>query len=83
MTYLWFPAVGITMQLHDGRLIAFHWHDREHGILLVTQHWRIDVAWWRVRMWRDYYRLVTDSGYLVLVYHDLLHQRWYLQKLYD
>jgi hypothetical protein len=37
----------------------------------------------RWRVWREYFRLATRTGLLVVVYHDLLEDRWYLQRVYD
>jgi hypothetical protein len=43
----------------------------------------VDTAWWEGRVWRDYLRIYTRSGLLVLLYHDLLDDTWHLQRLYD
>jgi hypothetical protein len=45
----------------------------------LSHYW----GWWRLRLWRDYYKLVTDTGLLVIVYYDLLEGKWYLQQLFD
>jgi hypothetical protein len=47
------------------------------------RRWRIDVDWWRGRVWREYFKLVTRTGLLVEVYHDLVGGQWYVQRLYD
>jgi hypothetical protein len=49
----------------------------------VLARWRVDEGWWRQRIWREYIALVTDQGRLLLIYHDLLTDCWYLQRLYD
>ena len=83
MTYLWIPALAIEMTLRDGRPVAFVWHGRVHRVAWIARQWRVDVAWWRLRVWRDNYKLVTDTGLLVVVYCDLLEEKWYLQQLFD
>lgn len=83
MTYLWIPAQAIAVRLDAETLIAFDWHEQEHRVVTVTEEWRVDVEWWRLRIWRDYYRVLTNQGYLVVIYHDLLEDSWYLQQLYD
>ena len=62
---------------------GFTWEARSHTVQLVLDRWRVDVEWWRWRVWREYFRLATRTGLLVVVYHDLLEDRWYLQRVYD
>lgn len=83
MTYLWIPAIPIITLWQGEQWVAFEWHGQRHRIVLVTDVWRVDVEWWRGRVWRDYYRLVSDQGYLLVIYQDLLDEKWYLQQLYD
>lgn len=83
MTYLWIPALPIAMQTDEARLVSFMWEGRRHRVRRVARRWRVDVEWWRGRVWRDYYKLLTDTGLLVIVFHDLLDGRWYLQQLFD
>lgn len=83
MTYLWFPAMRIEVILLDHQPDQFLWNARLHRVRWITKQWRVDVEWWRMRVWRDYYKLVTDSGLLVIVYCDLLDHSWYLQQLFD
>ena len=49
----------------------------------IAKRWRVDVDWWRVRVWREYFKLATGTGLLVVIYRDLLSGGWYLQRLYD
>lgn len=83
MTYLWQPSTPIQMCLLDDRPHHFLWYARLHRVQWIPRQWRVDMEWWRVRIWRDYYKLVTDSGLLVIVYHDLVTDDWYLQQLFD
>lgn len=83
MSYLWIPAIAITVTHQHDRLLAFKWQDQTYQVIFISEQWRVDVEWWRVRVWRDYYRLVTDNGYLMVIYQDLHDQAWYLQQLYD
>jgi len=34
-------------------------------------------------VWREYFKLTTQTGLLVVIYLDLLNGKWYLQRLYD
>ncbi len=40
----------------------------------VCNRWRVREEWWRREVYRDYYRLVTESGRLCVVYRDLTPQ---------
>jgi hypothetical protein len=62
---------------------AFSWQGQHHEVSAVTRHWRVDLDWWREPVWRDYFKLVTTSGLLVIIYHNLISGKWYLQRLYD
>jgi hypothetical protein len=59
------------------------WEGRIHPVQVVANHWRVDLGWWRLRVWRDYYKLATTTGLLLIVYHDLVNDKWYLQRVYD
>ena len=61
----------------------FTWQGRNHRVVEITRYWRVDIDWWRDRIWRAYYKLRTDTGLLVVIYQDLLEGGWYLQRLYD
>jgi hypothetical protein len=34
-------------------------------------------------VWRQYFKVVTDTEILCQVYHDLLQDRWFFARLYD
>ena len=61
----------------------FTWQNQDHPVVEITKTWRVDIDWWRERVWRAYFKLRTDTGLLVIVYQDLLSGKWYLQRLYD
>jgi hypothetical protein len=62
---------------------AFTWLGRTHQVQGIAKRWRVDVDWWRDRVWREYFKLTTHTGLLVILYRDVLTDRWYLQRLYD
>ena len=67
----------------DGTPCSFEWQGRPHPITGISKRWRVDNWWWRVRVWREYFKLETGTGLLVIIYRDLLTDQWYLQRLYD
>ena len=84
MTRLWPDGLPIdVLASRTGRPRRFTWQGQSHQVEEITRHWRVDTGWWAERSWREYHKLVTDTGLLVIVYHDLEGGRWYLQRLYD
>jgi hypothetical protein len=74
----------IHVEMGDtGTPVRFAWEGQYHDVDSVANHWRIDEDWWRQRIWREYYKLTTHSGLLVLVYCNLVNGEWFLQRLYD
>jgi hypothetical protein len=83
MTYLWSPALEIVMRCQQENPERFQWQQHWHLITQIEDHWRLDSEWWQVRIWREYYRVITDRGWLALIYQDLVNSQWYLQQIYD
>ncbi|MGE5617957.1 MAG: hypothetical protein ACM3US_01720 [Sphingomonadaceae bacterium] len=61
----------------------------------LCNRWRVREEWWRREVYRDYYRLITESGRLCVVYRDLSPQPpslpgkggqltppWFLERIY-
>jgi hypothetical protein len=61
----------------------FVWQGKTHRVVEITRYWRVDIDWWRERIWRAYYKLRTETGLLVVIYQDLILGDWCLQRLYD
>ncbi len=89
MTYHWQPAQPIRVEVDAlGAPRRIWWRGRGHPVEEVLNRWRVDEGWWRLgvedgRVWREYFKLVTRSGLLLLLYRDLAGGGWYLQGLYD
>lgn len=64
---------------------GFDWRGNPHRILEVCNRWRIHSRWWEREqaVWREYFKVATDSGLLCLIYHDLQSGDWFLARLYD
>jgi hypothetical protein len=45
----------------------------------------VHTRWWEPgeALWREYWKVTTDRGFLCLLYHDLLGDGWFLSQLYD
>lgn len=84
MTRLWSEGVAVKVWLNDHDMpMRFRWQGHIHPIQEIANQWRVDLGWWRLRVWRDYYKLVTTTGLLVVIYHDLVNDHWYLQRIFD
>jgi hypothetical protein len=64
-----------------GHLVAIHWNGRREPIE-VCNRWRVEEAWWREPIARDYFKVVGTS-WLALVYLDRTAGTWHLERLYD
>jgi hypothetical protein len=84
MTRLWSAGQRIQVEVDvAGQPLYFVWGGRRHPIEQIADQWRADRQWWRLRQWREHFKLVTQTGLLVTIYHDLVNDQWYLQRLYD
>jgi hypothetical protein len=48
----------------------------------VCNHWRVEEAWWRRPLIRDYFKVV-GTRLLALVYRDAVDGTWHLERLFD
>jgi hypothetical protein len=71
------------VEFEEGIPTRFTWRGRMHPIKDIANVWRIDDAWWHERVWRDYYKLITATGLLVILAHDLTSNEWRLIRIYD
>jgi hypothetical protein len=84
MTRLWPDGSPIIITIGEsGEPTHFTWQGQTHAVNHITRRWRINLDWWRQRIWRDYFKLTTQTGLLVIIYYDLQTRQWYLQRLYD
>jgi hypothetical protein len=65
----------------DGRLVAIRWNGRREPVE-VCNRWRVEEAWWRDPIARDYFKVVGRQ-WLALVYLDRVVGTWHLERLYD
>ncbi|MBK9745765.1 MAG: hypothetical protein IPO91_03205 [Chloroflexi bacterium] len=84
MTRLW--RTGDPIHAHtdaNGDLLSFTWQGQSHVVAIIVNRWRVDLDWWDQRLCREYFKLTTATGLLVIVYHDLMAEAWCIQRLYD
>ena len=84
MTHLWPDGLPIAVESDAlGVPQRFTWRGQAHTVEIVANRWRVDEDWWRGRIWREYFKLATDTGLLVVVFRDLVSGGWYVQRVYD
>jgi DNA polymerase IV len=72
-----------------GRPRAILLDGRWEGVRELCNRWRVQEEWWRRERYRDYFRLITDSGRLCLLFRDLLDGKattetgWFLERVYE
>ncbi len=74
------PRIDVDLD-EFGRPSALRWPG-VHESVEVCNHWRIEEAWWRRPLLRDYYKVV-GGRLLALVYRDGVDGTWHLERLYD
>jgi hypothetical protein len=84
MTRLWPQGLPVEVWIDaDGTPIGFTWEGRTHQVTTIANQWRVDWGWWRWQVWRDVFKVVTDTGLLVELACDRLTGQWVMQRLYD
>jgi hypothetical protein len=84
VAHLWIPGQPIRVRSDAlGIPVSLRWEKQWHPTDKVYSRWRVDKRWWQQRIWREYFKLTTTTGMLVVVYRDFVNGKWYLQRLYD
>ena len=74
------PSIEVELDA-DELLVAIHWNGRREDVE-VCNRWRVEEAWWRGPIARDYFKVV-GARWLALVYLDRVDGSWHLERLYD
>jgi hypothetical protein len=74
------PEIRVDLGV-DGTPTAIAWADRREPVE-VCNRWRVEEAWWRGPIARDYFKVV-GRRWLALVYLDRVTGTWHLERLYD
>ena len=85
MTRLWPGREAIEVWGRDCVPEGFVWQGTSHPVRQVCNFWRIHTCWWNPHalVWREYLKVITESGLLCQIYRDLIGEKWYLSRLYD
>jgi hypothetical protein len=74
------PAIDVEID-PEGRPVAIVWNGQREPVE-VCNRWRVEEAWWRGPIARDYVKVVGQR-WLALVYLDRIDGTWHLERLYD
>lgn len=97
MTRLWPQGEPVATWGEAETPAGFVWRQIRHPIEDVCNRWRVHTNWWGPTpardsprtsgasevIWREYVKVTTHTGFLCLLYHDLLAGGWYLARVYD
>ena len=85
MTRLWPEGEVLRVQCKEEIPISFVWRGKTHYVAEVCNRWRVHTRWWEPGeiIWREYWKVVTNTGLLCLICCDLLSGNWFLVRLYD
>ena len=74
------PAIEVELDA-EGILRAIGWNGQREPVE-VCNRWRVEEAWWRDPIARDYFKVV-GTRWLALVYLDRTDGSWHIERLYD
>ena len=84
MSPFWPQGQSIEVRSKVGKPQAWRWEWGDHLVHDISTHWRIHTGWWSGNeVWRDYWEVTTNTGFLCVLYHDLLEGAWYLERIYE
>ena len=83
MSY-WREGVPVQEVMSEqGMPTRFTWRGQVHPVQKIANVWQIDDSWWQQRVWQDRFKVITTTGLLLILAHDLLTDEWRLIRVYD
>lgn len=85
MSYLWLDeAIRVETDV-EGCPLGFLWRGQKYRIAKILSRWQEHTDWWsdERKIWRDYLRVDTAEGMLLVMYQDLVTRHWHLERIYD
>jgi hypothetical protein len=84
MSRFWPHGVPITVVCDElATPLAVVWEGHRHPVVQIIDRYRDDTRWWQRRVWRENFLIITETGLMQLIYHDVRAGEWRLQRLYD
>jgi len=64
--------------------LSFLWARQRHHIEEIVAQWRVDGEWWREEsVSRDFFKLTTDTGLLLVLCYDRRTNKWYVYRWFN
>ena len=76
------PLVQVEMD-GDGIPMRLIMDGTDHGEVGICNRWRVHDDWWRAPVARAYFKVVTRSGLLCVVFWDEVRGTWHLERIFD
>jgi hypothetical protein len=74
------PLIEVELSA-NGLPCRLRWAGGSEAVEVCNQ-WRVEEAWWRRPISRDYFKL-AGSQLLALVYLDRIDGSWHLERVFD
>ncbi|HYL07553.1 MAG TPA: hypothetical protein VEU76_03335 [Candidatus Udaeobacter sp.] len=82
MTRLLDPAIVATVTVGPGGApVAIS--GAYTGSLDPIARWKVETAWWKTPVVREYWRVVLNNNILCELYRDVANNEWYVDRIYD
>ncbi len=82
MTKLVSPPAAIDVTLDHGRApIAVS--GALNGSIEPIARWKVEGSWWDRRVVREYWKVVLNNDLLCELYHDVVQDEWFVERVYD
>ncbi|MFQ5923623.1 MAG: hypothetical protein ACE5M4_12345, partial [Anaerolineales bacterium] len=73
------PPEPIDVRMsEEGYPSAFIRGKRWNRVATIDLHWRLEGDWWWGEGRKDYYKIVTRKGEILVLFHESKEERWYL-----
>ncbi len=82
MTRLLQPAPEVVVELGPEGAPA-RLRGQVGGTLEPVSCWLVEQDWWERPVAREYWKVLLGDRLLLEVFHDLLEDRWHLERVYD
>ena len=82
MSHLWSPGKPIAVTTDGEYPLSFKWIGRMHVVFDISDRGGIDIEWWSEGVRREYFVVVTDTGWVLKLYFDANTACWWISHVY-
>jgi len=81
MSPFWSEGEAIQVHHSGGKPYEVELQDRWRRVTGINRRWCVHTLWWKAELWRCYWELALGDT-MGVVYQDVLHDAWYLERIY-